>query len=316
MSERILGLAASHETISVSRVREEILREVPTVSKAEIMFPDLWARLDRSDNITRSELDILIPEETRRYSCETSAGLIEMSGEELERTCSTVNAFVYIFTTEAFFKYIFTLGTDNAQKEEYLTDLFRLLARDYERQWNIITVPVRDGFEVMSFNSPEELHRIEEYYAAGENDSAISERLLERIDPRFRGKSLRPVVEWTRIIEDFGPEIRTVFHRNEDLHQERRDTYLQALRKFIRVYGTGHTVLIARSPGRVNLMGRHVEHRGGFTNYMAINREVILVAGARNDDIINKIQDNLINIVCPLSCLEPKNKSKVSKHLS
>jgi N-acetylgalactosamine kinase len=33
-------------------------------------------------------------------------------------------------------------------------------------------------------------------------------------------------------------------------------------------------------------MGRHVEHRGGFTNYMAINREVILVAGVRNDDVI------------------------------
>ena len=34
-------------------------------------------------------------------------------------------------------------------------------------------------------------------------------------------------------------------------------------------------------------MGRHVEHRGGFVNVIAISNEVVCVAAARDDDRIN-----------------------------
>ena len=31
-------------------------------------------------------------------------------------------------------------------------------------------------------------------------------------------------------------------------------------------------------------MGRHVDHRGGLTNFLAIDRETVAVAGLREDD--------------------------------
>ena len=37
-----------------------------------------------------------------------------------------------------------------------------------------------------------------------------------------------------------------------------------------------------RSPGRINLMGRHIDHQGGTVNVMAVNREIIMVAAPRD----------------------------------
>jgi len=48
-------------------------------------------------------------------------------------------------------------------------------------------------------------------------------------------------------------------------------------------------VCIVRAPGRVNLMGRHVDHQGGHVNPLAIDREVILVASPRDDDVIRLV---------------------------
>ena len=45
--------------------------------------------------------------------------------------------------------------------------------------------------------------------------------------------------------------------------------------------------ILVRSPGRINLMGRHVDHQGGRCNLMAIDREVVLAAAPREDDRIN-----------------------------
>ncbi|MDP2982376.1 MAG: NTP transferase domain-containing protein [Candidatus Latescibacter sp.] len=290
LSERFLNLAGEMERIPACRLLEEILAVLPSDSKARPMFPELMERLDSGEDLDRSELDALIPKTSRKYVYEANGRQIEMSGEELERMCNTINQAVYLFTSEAFYRRIFSLGTDNAQKEEYLTDVIRLLARDSERHWKIIPVPVRDKNEVLSFNNPEELLHIEEYYNTKEANLTFREQAYARIDEELRKRALRPVTEWVRILEEFGPEVRAVFGKiygvNTDLHRERREVYLKTLRKFIRVYGAHHPVIISRSPGRINLMGRHVDHRGGYTNYMAINCEVVLAAGVRNDDVI------------------------------
>ena len=56
--------------------------------------------------------------------------------------------------------------------------------------------------------------------------------------------------------------------------------------RFISRYGDGLAV-IARSPGRVNLMGRHIEHRGGSVNVMAVEAATVFVAAPREDDVIH-----------------------------
>ncbi|MFN9372512.1 MAG: galactokinase family protein, partial [Planctomycetaceae bacterium] len=58
------------------------------------------------------------------------------------------------------------------------------------------------------------------------------------------------------------------------------------LAEFARRYGEEREVVVVRSPGRINLMGRHIDWQGGHCNLMAVSQEVLLVAGPRTDDII------------------------------
>ncbi len=96
------------------------------------------------------------------------------------------------------------------------------------------------------------------------------------------------VGEWLNMLETFGPAIRaefeSIYGENPELIEERRQAYLTTLAAFGRTFGYTSRVIISRSPGRINLMGRHVDHQGGHINQMAINREVIMVVQRRNDD--------------------------------
>lgn len=50
-------------------------------------------------------------------------------------------------------------------------------------------------------------------------------------------------------------------------------------RLYLHSYGDG-PVVVTRAPGRVNLMGRHVDHQGGHCNMLAIEPDVYVMAGA------------------------------------
>lgn len=97
----------------------------------------------------------------------------------------------------------------------------------------------------------------------------------------------RKCEEWIRDLSDLKSEVfirlREIYGEDQGLIEERGLAYLRALEEYARVYGL-EEVIIVRAPGRVNLMGRHVDHRGGYVNPIAINREVIMVAGKREDD--------------------------------
>ena len=58
------------------------------------------------------------------------------------------------------------------------------------------------------------------------------------------------------------------------------------LQAFIGRYGDRPMVL-ARAPGRVNLMGRHIEHRGGGVNVMAVAYDTLVAAAPRDDNEIH-----------------------------
>lgn len=42
-------------------------------------------------------------------------------------------------------------------------------------------------------------------------------------------------------------------------------------------------VLLLRVPARINLLGTHIEHRGGFVNYLAIDKNLWVIAAPRKD---------------------------------
>lgn len=57
----------------------------------------------------------------------------------------------------------------------------------------------------------------------------------------------------------------------------------ELLEAFAAAFGDDQPIVVARAPGRVNLMGRHVDHRGGFCNAIAIHHDVWIAAAARDD---------------------------------
>jgi N-acetylgalactosamine kinase len=62
-------------------------------------------------------------------------------------------------------------------------------------------------------------------------------------------------------------------------------TYEEAVERFLSVYGPGGPVYVARAPGRVNLVGMHIDHQGGAVNPIGI-RETRVIARPRPDRVV------------------------------
>ena len=75
-----------------------------------------------------------------------------------------------------------------------------------------------------------------------------------------------------------------IYGGDRGILEARRSLYLQALDTFIAAYGADREVLVSRAPARINLLGNHIDHRGGSLNYMAIDRDMVVVASPRDDD--------------------------------
>lgn len=101
---------------------------------------------------------------------------------------------------------------------------------------------------------------------------------------------VRKAREWLQILTRGGRELKSqltsYYGKDTGFVEERLKAYREVVKEFIRVYGENRECLIVRTPARINLLGLHIEHRGGYINCMLIGREIILVAGGRNDDRI------------------------------
>jgi N-acetylgalactosamine kinase len=71
----------------------------------------------------------------------------------------------------------------------------------------------------------------------------------------------------------------------EPLRAEAAGMCARTLTAFGQVYGLDRAVLVTRSAGRVNVLGTHIDHRGGSVNPVAI-RHMWLVAAPRRDDLV------------------------------
>ena len=74
-------------------------------------------------------------------------------------------------------------------------------------------------------------------------------------------------------------------YSDKELVEERCDSYITLVEKFIERFGDSE-IFLSRSPGRVNIMGRHIDHRGGFVNAAAVSRETVAAISPRDDDIV------------------------------
>lgn len=99
------------------------------------------------------------------------------------------------------------------------------------------------------------------------------------------GSSLETLWE---LLSGAGADRLFLSHYGEDfeLAERKQKLLCDLLKAFQQSFpGISRGVLL-RVPGRINLMGVHVDHRGGWCNYLPIARETLLVAAPRNDDWI------------------------------
>lgn len=76
------------------------------------------------------------------------------------------------------------------------------------------------------------------------------------------------------------------------LHGTRSDAidsvqrFSRLIERFVERFGKDHRICLYESPGRVNLMGMHIDHRAGITNPVAMRERICAVCSRRNDDAI------------------------------
>ncbi|MGB2823642.1 MAG: NTP transferase domain-containing protein [Phycisphaerae bacterium] len=206
-----------------------------------------------------------------------------LSAGRIEKLSATVNPSLYLFRFDSLAEALAKLRPDNVQGERYLTDAIEVLASSGAR---VEAMPLADPTDIMGFNTPGELMAIERVLRQREKPPRVSAARRRALS----GRVLRTAGQWRRVVESDSPAWRRVLRRtygaDEALLAERRKTMSRLVQAFIRRHGPQRKMILCRAPGRVNLMGRHVDHRGGHVNVMAFGREVLLAAAKRDDDVI------------------------------
>jgi N-acetylgalactosamine kinase len=274
--------------------RDAMIAAFPTPEKAALAFGALWARMVDGRPLSPSEMLDLVPPETCVFQMgnRLDAPLV-MSPEETELS-DEANRSVYLVRAQALYYALSQLTTNNAQGEEYLSDIVNILAQapgGSGSRYRVRSLFVSDPDLVMGFNNPAELLEVEN-------------RLRSRKALRSRGEAasrtaLKTVADWRRLLDNpelpmpgavessLASELLYIYGSLPELIEERKAAYSELLRVCEGVLGSDRPILLARAPGRINMMGRHIDHQGGYCNLMSIDREVLVAAAPREDDEVH-----------------------------
>lgn len=248
--------------LSPKQARHIVEKFFPQEKKAQHALGTLWEAIQRGETLTAERIPVI--EGVRAGGSLVPLRRLEQAQE--------VNLSIYLFRAPVLYEALARLTADNAQGEEYLTDIIAILA---EQGVVIHTVPVAYPQETIAFNTPQELQAIEQYL--------LSKRTATVQEPPL---GTRPVSQWLRAFETRDPallgHLRHTYGDDPTLIESKRQRILCLLSQHLQRFGD-QPVVIARAPGRVNIMGRHIDHQGGHVNMVAIDRDLHVVVGLRAD---------------------------------
>lgn len=272
------------QPVSCEFLMERMRHYFPSESKLEKACKPLYELAQQQENLTPAQLDDCIKSLLPKVRLDVDLGdaTEPLRAHEADRRTDEVNLSVYLFRAPALYEGLSHIQTDNAQGEEYLTDVVKYLATatddDGNYAFKLETLRISDPTDVMGFNTEQELQQIRDYY------SSPSVTVSEDVS----GADTMPVHTWKCLFADRHPDVQefleATYGDNWSLQEEKRSEYLTALEHYERNYEATDEVFIVRSPGRINLMGRHVDHRGGDVNVIAISDECLAVVSPRDDD--------------------------------
>ncbi|MCE5266624.1 MAG: NTP transferase domain-containing protein [Planctomycetaceae bacterium] len=286
IADDLRAILGQNEKVTGAGVVAVIARYIPRPQKQQAAVPELLGLASSKSDVDRSRLEkVLLADkynlaiDGRRYS-----------GREIEKLSAGVNPSLYLMKADVFYQGVGMIRNDNAQGEYYITDMVRLLSavRDSNAapRYRVRAVPVDHPEWVQSFNSPDELLAIQDYVRQQHTRRRAPPEAVSR--PRLKSSQYATVRQWLSRLDAARPAVRRwlerIYGRHANLHRQKCKDLRDVLECYAKRFGAEEKVCIVRAPGRVNLMGRHVDHRGGITNFLAIDRETLTVVGLRDDD--------------------------------
>jgi len=286
-----LRVRAMHEVFTSSEVRSLIRRGFsrrgvkPSDQKLRAAFGPLWEVLTRGDAGPEDWLS-LAPEHLARFEFVLPDGTCWRQSPEEVRRVRWMNNSVYLVKVAALRHALSRLDRDNAQKEEYLSAILGILARDQDR-FRIRALRVERPDYVLGYNDPAELLEVESVLRSRKQGRQVRE--LEE------GPSYRPLSAWRA---EFAAETANSNNGSSPLNRtlaatygedaavlsERVAAYQALIEQAASLLGDSTRVLLVRSSGRLNVMGRHIDHQGGNCNLMTIGFESLMAVHPRADD--------------------------------
>lgn len=266
-----LWLKTEKNPVTAEEAARMARRTFPGEKKLALALGPIWKMIKAGKDIKHSHVADLT---NGKYPLVSIRDGLEMEAERIQQS-QLANLSVYLIRAQVLFEALDKLSSDNAQQEEYLTDIVAILSAS--EKYRLHSVQVDDPHQVMAFNSRKELEEINTYLRAKRRSVTITEPPTKLHRPS----------QWLQAMDS--DEMLSRFDR---LYNDNRSTSINKLTRlkklvmfFKEEYGDIEA-MIARAPGRVNLMGRHVDHQGGHCNLIAIDREVFMVAAPRSDDSV------------------------------
>jgi len=261
-------------TLSASSVKKTLLKYLPE-KKIKSFLPGIWEAVRRSKLSKRKFMSLTSTDERQGRICvgkghRTAAQII---GDNPQDNLST-----YVFRASVLYDALHLLKPSRSGQEEYLTDVVEILS-SRGKSAKISAFKVDDPSDLMAFNNPKELMMIEESMRKRSGSVTVGGAALNE-------SLVAPASHWHSLVNNPSRDAVKMFEKwyGNDIPWGR---YSGVLDSFIQKYGPNKKTAIFRSPGRINLMGRHIDHQGGSVNVMAINREIIMVAAPRDDDVVS-----------------------------
>ncbi len=142
---------------------------------------------------------------------------------------------------------------------------------------------VDDFTQVMSFNDPEEYLKVTE----------ILRRKQGETPPGVSASEYHPARAWLDALNDKSSELfaalSLLYGGDKELIERQHGRITNLINAAIAQWGAEMPLSLVRSPGRVNIMGRHVDHQGGTCNLMTIGYETLMAARIRPDDKVTLV---------------------------
>ena len=250
------------------------------VAKAQKAFGAIWEACESGRALAAAELAAMIPEAMTSFEVPAAGGPIVLTPDEAAAV-SCGNTSVYLIKSGLLKRLLGELSRDNAQQEEYLSDLVGLYARSRlagRRRPDTLLLEVEDRSKVLGFNNPAELLEVEKLLGSDEGAPEPAE-----LDPA----EFRPLGEWLRLFSgspELEPALEQIYGGDPTIRDRQKRNIVQVLETARQTVPADTVCGIVRSPGRLNVMGRHIDHQGGNCNLMTIGFETVMAVCPRDDD--------------------------------